>query len=218
MCPPEAMELQRLASEAGFEEVRSKEMTLLEVIESASSLPLSLSLFTTYFTIAKVRMYSISSAPSFKEEEGSAGWTASITVGVVDYAKAQLPGKEEERRHLGAASGMLASLSHGDTALGYVAHMMSTFRLDPVAPIIMVSPPSPPLSLSLSCAPLLSLSDQSRLFFFLTLLRLVPAPASPHSGGSSSRGRSWVRPPPPTSSSAAGAGMRTSFTKMSWSR
>jgi len=140
MCPPEAMELQRLASEAGFEEVRSKEMTLFEVIESASSLPLSLSLFTTYFTIAKVRMYSISSAPSFKEEEGSAGWTASITVGVVDYAKAQLPGKEEERRHLGAASGMLASLSHGDTALGYVAHMMSTFRLDPVAPIIMVGP------------------------------------------------------------------------------
>ena len=79
------------------------------------------------------------------------------------------------------------------------------------------SPITTSLSLSLSCAPLLSLSDQSRLFFFLILLRLVPAPASPHSGGSSSRGRSWVRPPPPTSSSAAGAGMRTSFTKMSWS-
>ena len=58
MCPPEAIELRRLASEAGFEEVRSKEMTLLEVIEGASSLPLSLSLFTSYFTIAKVSHFS----------------------------------------------------------------------------------------------------------------------------------------------------------------
>ena len=186
MCPPEAMELQRLASEAGFEEVRSKEMTLLEVIESASSLPLSLSLFTTYFTIAKVRMYSISSAPSFKEEEGSAGWTASITVGVVDYAKAPLPGKEEERRHLGAASGMLASLSHGDTALGYVAHMMSTFRLDPVAPIIMVSPPSPPLSLSLSRV----------LLFFLFLTNRASSSSSHCSGWSRHRHRPIQGVPP----------------------
>ncbi|KAF6264212.1 cytochrome P450 [Scenedesmus sp. NREL 46B-D3] len=135
-CPPEAAQLQRMATEAGYKEkVLGPQLTLLELLAAHRSLlaaGLDLPRLAGLLPRLAPRYYSISSSPAAP----GGPRRASITVALVEYTS--LTG----RLHQGAASSTIHGQQVGLFLAGTVRQLQSRFRLppSPLTPIIMVGP------------------------------------------------------------------------------
>lgn len=130
-CPPEKMQLQKLATQEGYAEgILATGLTLVELLDKYRSVPVDLSTLINWLPKLSARYYSISSSPL------GCATTCSVTVGAVTYTT------PTGRVHKGATSTLLHTREVGQRVLGRVRQLDSHFRLprDPSVPVIMVGP------------------------------------------------------------------------------
>eukprot|EP00877_Chromochloris_zofingiensis_P012867 jgi/Chrzof1/7834/Cz02g38070.t1 len=130
-CPPEKRKLADCTTEEGYKKkVLAPKLTLIELLSTFRSVPMTLPTLLNLLPRLAPRYYSISSSPLAAKNQ------CTVTVGLVEYTT--LTG----RVHRGAASGMLASTALGGCVLGTVRGLQSTFRLPktPATPVIMIGP------------------------------------------------------------------------------
>ncbi|MFD0680529.1 MULTISPECIES: bifunctional cytochrome P450/NADPH--P450 reductase [unclassified Paenibacillus] len=132
VCPPHRKELEAmLAEEVYKEQILSKRITMLDLLNQYEACELPFERFIELLPPLKPRYYSISSSPRVQPNQ------ASITVGVVRGPA--LSGRGEYR---GVASNHLAASEAGKDIVMFVRTPESGFQLpdDPQTPIIMVGP------------------------------------------------------------------------------
>eukprot|EP00877_Chromochloris_zofingiensis_P012868 jgi/Chrzof1/7835/Cz02g38090.t1 len=130
-CPPEKRKLADYATEDGYKKkVLGPKLTLIELLATFSSSPMTLPTLLNLLPRLAPRYYSISSSPLAAKNN------CTVTVGLVEYTT------PTGRVHRGAASDMLASTAVGGGVLGTVRGLQSTFRLpkNPATPVIMIGP------------------------------------------------------------------------------
>jgi cytochrome P450/NADPH-cytochrome P450 reductase len=129
-CPSDRISLERLGSDtAYFDEVLTRRLTLLDLLERFPSCDVSLTRFLTTLPPMRARQYSISSSPWRDPAR------CSLTVAVLEA-----PALAGERRHLGVASTYLAGLAEGDGVSMAVRPSQAGFHppADPATPIVLV--------------------------------------------------------------------------------
>ncbi|MEC1622938.1 bifunctional cytochrome P450/NADPH--P450 reductase CypB [Bacillus mojavensis] len=133
VCPPHKKELELLVSsdEMYKEQVLTKRVTMLELLEDYPACEMPFERFLELLPSLKPRYYSISSSPKVKANK------VSMTVGVVKATA--WSGRGEYK---GVASNYLAGLRQGDTIACFIRTPQSGFQLpdDPETPLIMVGP------------------------------------------------------------------------------
>ncbi|GAA4829360.1 bifunctional P-450/NADPH--P450 reductase [Paenibacillus vulneris] len=132
VCPPHKKELEALLQEEAYkEQVQSKRLTMLELLEQYPACELPFERFIELLPPLKPRYYSISSSPKLQQDK------VSITVGVVKG-----PARSGRGTYLGVASNYLAGREPGDAIVMFVKTPESGFQLpdNPETPIIMIGP------------------------------------------------------------------------------
>ncbi|PGL56214.1 bifunctional cytochrome P450/NADPH--P450 reductase [Bacillus cereus] len=132
VCPPHKMELEALLEKQVYkEQVLSRRLTMLELLERYPACEMEFSNFIELLPALRPRYYSISSSPRVTEKK------VSITVSVVaDNAWSG------NGTYKGIASTYLAQLKKGDSITCFISNSQSGFELpkSPKTPIIMVGP------------------------------------------------------------------------------
>ncbi|PFB13692.1 bifunctional cytochrome P450/NADPH--P450 reductase [Bacillus cereus] len=132
VCPPHKMELEALLEKQVYkEQVLSRRLTMLELLERYPACEMEFSNFIELLPALRPRYYSISSSPRVTEKK------VSITVSVVaDNAWSG------NGTYKGIASTYLAQLKEGDSITCFISNSQSGFELpkSPKTPIIMVGP------------------------------------------------------------------------------
>ncbi|WP_282940215.1 bifunctional cytochrome P450/NADPH--P450 reductase [Paenibacillus sp. RC67] len=132
VCPPHKKELEALLHEEAYkEQVQSKRLTMLELLEQYPACELPFERFVELLPPLKPRYYSISSSSKLQQDK------ASITVGVV-----RGPAKSGRGEYLGVASNYLARREAGDAIVMFVKTPESGFQLPDRSetPIVMIGP------------------------------------------------------------------------------
>ncbi|PDY82939.1 bifunctional cytochrome P450/NADPH--P450 reductase [Bacillus cereus] len=132
VCPPHKMELEALLEKQVYkEQVLSRRLTMLELLERYPACEMEFSNFIELLPALRPRYYSISSSPRVNDQK------LSITVGVVEDNAWSGNGK-----YRGIASTYLAQLKEGDSITCFISNSQSGFELpkNPKTPIIMVGP------------------------------------------------------------------------------
>ncbi|UUE44769.1 bifunctional cytochrome P450/NADPH--P450 reductase [Pectobacterium aroidearum] len=128
-CPPEKMELEKLASEHYENDVLVPRLSVLDLLYRFQSCPIDFRRYLTMLPSIKARQYSISSSPAWKPDH------VTLTVAVVDS-----PALSGIGRYKGVASNYLASLKPDDRIAIVVRPSSPFFHLpdDPSIPIILI--------------------------------------------------------------------------------
>ncbi|PEB23422.1 NADPH--cytochrome reductase [Bacillus toyonensis] len=132
VCPPHKIELEALLEKHVYkEQVLSRRLTMLELLERYPACEMEFSNFIELLPALRPRYYSISSSPRVNDQK------LSITVGVVEDNAWSGNGK-----YRGIASTYLAQLKEGDSITCFISNSQSGFELpkNPKTPIIMVGP------------------------------------------------------------------------------
>ncbi|MGE6599459.1 bifunctional cytochrome P450/NADPH--P450 reductase [Bacillus proteolyticus] len=132
VCPPHKIELEALLETRVYkEQVLSRRLTMLELLERYPACEMEFSNFIELLPALRPRYYSISSSPRVNDQK------LSITVGVVEDNAWSGNGK-----YRGIASTYLAQLKEGDSITCFISNSQSGFELpkNPKTPIIMVGP------------------------------------------------------------------------------
>ncbi|PGV50978.1 NADPH--cytochrome reductase [Bacillus cereus] len=132
VCPPHKIELEALLEKRVYkEQVLSRRLTMLELLERYPACEMEFSNFIELLPALRPRYYSISSSPRVNDQK------LSITVGVVEDNAWSGNGK-----YRGIASTYLAQLKEGDSITCFISNSQSGFELpkNPKTPIIMVGP------------------------------------------------------------------------------
>ncbi|PGE37000.1 NADPH--cytochrome reductase [Bacillus toyonensis] len=132
VCPPHKIELEALLEKHVYkEQVLSRRLTMLELLERYPACEMEFSNFIELLPALRPRYYSISSSPRVNDQK------LSITVGVVEDNAWSGNGK-----YRGIASTYLAQLKEGDSITCFILNSQSGFELpkNPKTPIIMVGP------------------------------------------------------------------------------
>ncbi|PEJ94865.1 bifunctional cytochrome P450/NADPH--P450 reductase [Bacillus wiedmannii] len=132
VCPPHKIELEALLEKHVYkEQVLSRRLTMLELLERYPACEMEFSNFIELLPALRPRYYSISSSPRVNDQK------LSITVGVVEDNAWSGNGK-----YRGIASTYLAQLKEGDSITCFISNSQSGFELpkNPNTPIIMVGP------------------------------------------------------------------------------
>lgn len=132
VCPPHKIELEALLEKHVYkEQVLSRRLTMLELLERYPACEMEFSNFIELLPALRPRYYSISSSPRVNDQK------LSITVGVVEDNAWSGNGK-----YRGIASTCLAQLKEGDSITCFISNSQSGFELpkNPKTPIIMVGP------------------------------------------------------------------------------
>ncbi len=130
-CPPEKVELLRLAGETTFpKEVLAERLTLLDLLTRFASIPCDLATVLTLRPALRPRYYSISSSPKVLPH------ACSITVGTHDFI-----GPKGSQRE-GLCSHYLARVPQGQSLRVLVKDTGGTFRLpaNPETAVILIGP------------------------------------------------------------------------------
>ncbi|MEW9548446.1 bifunctional cytochrome P450/NADPH--P450 reductase [Nonomuraea sp. NPDC050783] len=128
-CPPERLELERLAGDDHTEHVLRPRVTLLDLLERFASCQVDLALALELLPAPRPRQYSISSAA---EEQREAALTVSVLEG---------PARSGAGTFRGTASSYLQRVRPGDRIVATVASPPDTFRppADAGTPIVMIA-------------------------------------------------------------------------------
>ncbi|MGE7884690.1 bifunctional cytochrome P450/NADPH--P450 reductase [Bacillus sp. NPDC094077] len=132
VCPPHKMELEALLEKQTYkEQVLSRRLTMLELLEKYPACEMEFSNFIELLPVLRPRYYSISSSPRVNDKK------VSITVSVV--AENAWSGNGTYK---GIASTYLAQLKEGNSITCFISNSQSGFELpkNPKTPIIMVGP------------------------------------------------------------------------------
>ncbi|MBE7123999.1 bifunctional cytochrome P450/NADPH--P450 reductase [Bacillus cereus] len=132
VCPPHKRELEALLEKKVYkEQVLSKRLTMLELLEKYPACEMEFGEFIELLPALRPRYYSISSSPRVNDQK------LSITVSVVEDNAWSGNGK-----YRGIASTYLAQLEEGDSITCFISNSQSGFELpeNPKTPIIMVGP------------------------------------------------------------------------------
>ncbi|PES61577.1 NADPH--cytochrome reductase [Bacillus cereus] len=132
VCPPHKIELEALLEKHVYkEQVLSRRLTMLELLERYPACEIEFSNFIELLPALRPRYYSISSSPRVNDQK------LSITVGVVEDNAWSGNGK-----YRGITSTYLAQLKEGDSITCLISNSQSGFELpkNPKTPIIMVGP------------------------------------------------------------------------------
>ncbi|MEW2571823.1 cytochrome P450 [Streptomyces sp. NPDC047070] len=128
-CPPERIELERLAGGDHAELVQGRAPTLLDLLERFASCEVDLALVLELLPAPRPRQYSISSAA---EEQSNAALTVSVL---------EAPARSGEGVFRGTASTYLRRVRTGDRIVATVTSPPDTFRppLDASVPVVMIA-------------------------------------------------------------------------------
>ncbi|MBE5106005.1 cytochrome P450 [Bacillus thuringiensis] len=130
VCPPHQLEIEALLEKQAYkEQVLSKRLTMLDLLEKYPACEIEFSNFIELLPALRPRYYSISSSPRVNDQK------LSITVGVVEDSAWSGNGI-----YRGIASTYLAQLKEGDLVTCFISSSHSGFELpkNPKTPIIMV--------------------------------------------------------------------------------
>ncbi|WP_263064347.1 bifunctional cytochrome P450/NADPH--P450 reductase [Dickeya dadantii] len=128
-CPPEKIELEKLATEHYESEVLVQRFSVLDLLYRFQSCPIDFQAYLKMLPPIKARQYSISSSPLWKADH------VTLTIAVIDA-----PALSGLGRHRGVASSYLASLEPGDRISVAVRPSSRYFHLpdDPCVPVILI--------------------------------------------------------------------------------
>jgi cytochrome P450/NADPH-cytochrome P450 reductase len=128
-CPPEQAELQLLATESYDEEVLSRRLSVLDLLERFASCPLGFAEWLQMLPPMTIRQYSISSSPLWNPEH------VTLTIAVLDA-----PALSGMGRYQGVASSYMASRAPGDRVSIAVRPSNARFHppMDLATPIVLI--------------------------------------------------------------------------------
>lgn len=128
-CPPERVDLERLADADYDMRVLEERLSVLNLLERFQTVAIDLAEFLSMLPPMRARQYSISSSPLWRPDH------VTLTVAVVDA-----PAFAGEGRFLGVASNHLANAATGDRVSVAVRPSNARFHppADPAVPIVMI--------------------------------------------------------------------------------